>query len=100
MHCSVFIFQAKFYLLLLVSSSVPRLQNRLGFGAARGRHSIMTCPPLAAGISFLTGFNRKSGAWTGKTGGMKWSTKQQRVLINRWLMEEMQQERQMENRES
>lgn len=56
----------QFYLLLLVSSSVPRLQNRLGFGAARGRHSIITCPPLAAGISFLTGFNLKSGAWTGR----------------------------------
>ncbi|TNN88238.1 hypothetical protein EYF80_001454 [Liparis tanakae] len=50
------------YLLLLVSNSVPRLQNRLGLGAARGRHSIITCPPLAAGISLLTGFNRKSGA--------------------------------------
>lgn len=57
------------YLLLLVSSSVPRLQNRLGFGAARGRHSIMTCPPLAAGISFLTGFSLKSGAWTGRREG-------------------------------
>lgn len=51
-----------FYLLLLVSSSVPLLQNRLGLGAARGRHSIMTCPPRAAGISFFTGFNLKSGA--------------------------------------
>lgn len=51
-----------FHLLLLVSSSVPLLQNRLGLGAARGRHSIMTCPPRAAGISFFTGFNLKSGA--------------------------------------
>jgi len=59
----------RYYLLLLVSNSVPRLQNRLGLGAARGRHSIITCPPLAAGISLLTGFNRKSGAWTGTAGG-------------------------------
>lgn len=52
------------YLVLLVSSSVPRLQKRVGLGAARGLHSIFTCPPRAAGTSFRTGFNLKSGAWT------------------------------------
>lgn len=52
------------YLLLLVRSSVPRLQKRVGLGAARGLHSIFTWPPRAAGTSFLTGFSLKSGAWT------------------------------------
>lgn len=52
------------YLVLLVSSSVPRLQKRVGLGAARGLHSNLTCPPRAAGTSLRTGFNLKSGAWT------------------------------------
>ena len=60
------------YLLLLVSSSVPLLQNSVGLGAARGLHSIITWPPLAAGTSFLTGWRLKSGAWTGgRTGDEK-----------------------------
>lgn len=50
------------YLLLLVRSSVPRLQKSVGLGAARGLHSILTWPPRAAGTSFLTGFSLKSGA--------------------------------------
>lgn len=53
------------YLVLLVRSSVPRLQKSVGLGAARGLHSIFTWPPRAAGTSFLTGFSLKSGAWTG-----------------------------------